>query len=1090
MGCQATDAGQTPRKGMSCGPRALAASAAAVAVTLAVVVFAPSSPAILPMRVLVDGGGGGELVATVEAEYHDASWHSTGIDGGSCAVVTGALPVLRAAVLRPRSLGAERVSIDVVVTELWPTRVHQALQAGGVMECTLAAHVDIFRTGWRVERKLRWSLDASQGPATISVRPQQVKPGVEDGAVSANASYLFEAGLSPGSALGAFLRAVPVAVRAELGYVEESEGALQGHVAVDAELAVTTEAGTGRVVVAVPFTTRTSASIPSLMRCAARAPATAGTSERALVFAAAPGAAATASLLGGRHTVAWSRNLSFAARPEGSRRLATRRLLDADLSQLPALHDLSLLHRFRLDDEVLEVLVAVAGGDPAQATLRVRHGAAFTGAAFTDLMSVTVRTDRLLEPITTLGDDLADLETDLGTFATFIEGDKEVTRWSSPPDMGANITQRGDDFSISVLLPGSMTGALELAGGALKGSFAQGGVSIASLDLALKQPAGSGDYELAGPLLIHFAPPPEPAEAFQVSLTVKPAQDTGGAVVGSLAHPSGTMSVDAKFEVSASGDVSSHALIKDSSSPSPALDFKLSLDVVEPSYGRFLSSLDMSGNRMFSADAGCTRSATSGDTDMHLVLKTVETEPALANASLDFDSDPIYGGRLAAFAEALGEPLFRAWLVAGEIEARRTVDLNLTMGADTSVLGCSLLHSKPDAADVSINATVLSDGVPIGKGAVWGKALDQVLATEAAEDGRRELVLASPGAWGASMSMPPAEGGMVEVVSLAASLAQVGSLVTLEAAVPAMQVGFKLLADSSSAGAVLVDATLTGSGDPDAGTSTSTLSVGGRMEHSGPMSSGRLQVATNGEVHEAVDLRVSRGFLPSPDSTYKFNVSAAADLSSSLGVVVDVKDAYVKTFADWGFAGAGWGLSLLDAQGGETLQQAVGLAMAMPPPAEGAESVAGSMTVEVQGDVAAFIADPAVKMGFRQGIADIVSVPSSAVTVALSVARRLGEARRLAGAVKVDYNITMPAGRDATAAAAAISATPPAEMAVAISKAIAAASGGASNYSMTITEASTPQASTDPKELEPASKAAGAFGVSALWLAALGFVAA
>lgn len=606
-----------------------------------------------------------------------------------------------------------------------------------------------------------------------------------------------------------------------------------------------------------------------------------------------------------------------------------------------------------------------------------------------------------------------------------------------------------------------------------------------------------------------------------MSLTVKPAQDTGGAVVGSLAHPSGTMSLDAKFEVSASGDVSSHALIKDSSSPSPALDFKLSLDVVEPSCGRFLSSLDMSGNRMFSADAGCTRSATSGDTDMHLVLKTVETEPALANASLDFDSDPIYGGRLAAFAEALGEPLFRAWLVAGEIEARRTVDLNLTMGADTSVLGCSLQHSKPDAADVSINATVLSDGVPIGKGAVWGKALDQVLATEAAEDGRRELVLASPGAWGASMSMPPAEGGMVEVVSLAASLAQVGSLVTLEAAVPAMQVGFKLLADSSSAGAVLVDATLTGSGDPDAGTSTSTLSVGGRMEHSGPMSSGRLQVATNGEVHQAVDLRVSRGFLPSPDSTYKFNVSAAADLSSSLGVVVDVKDAYVKTFADWGFAGAGWGLSLLDAQGGETLQQAVGLAMAMPPPAEGAESVAGSMTVEVQGDVAAFIADPAVKMGFRQGIADIVSAPSSAVTVALSVARRLGEARRLAGAVKVDYNITMPAGRDATAAAAAISATPPAEMAVAVSKAIAAASGGASNYSMTITEAPTPRASTEPeeststpqastepeesnytmtttkepeesttKELEPASAAAGAFGVSALWLAALGFVAA
>eukprot|EP00429_Kryptoperidinium_foliaceum_P119086 CAMPEP_0176319294 /NCGR_PEP_ID=MMETSP0121_2-20121125/70227_1 /TAXON_ID=160619 /ORGANISM="Kryptoperidinium foliaceum, Strain CCMP 1326" /LENGTH=53 /DNA_ID=CAMNT_0017661637 /DNA_START=9 /DNA_END=166 /DNA_ORIENTATION=+ len=53
--------------------------------------------------------------------------------------------------------------------------------------------------------------------------------------------------------------------------------------------------------------------------------------------------------------------------------------------------------------------------------------------------------------------------------------------------------------------------------------------------------------------------------------------------------------------------------------------------------------MDMMGSRAFSADAGCARSATSGDMDMHLVVKTVDTAPALANASLDFDSDPVYG---------------------------------------------------------------------------------------------------------------------------------------------------------------------------------------------------------------------------------------------------------------------------------------------------------------------------------------------------------------------------------------------------------------------------------------------------------------
>jgi len=1081
MGCQATDAGQTPRKGMSCGPRALAASAAAVAVTLAVVVFAPSSPAILPMRVLVDGGGGGELVATVEAEYHDASWHSTGIDGGSCAVVTGALPVLRAAVLRPRSLGAERVSIDVVVTELWPTRVHQALQAGGVMECTLAAHVDIFRTGWRVERKLRWSLDASQGPATISVRPQQVKPGVEDGAVSANASYLFEAGLSPGSALGAFLRAVPVAVRAELGYVEESEGALQGHVAVDAELAVTTEAGTGRVVVAVPFTTRTSAPLSSLLRgiAAAGAAAPMGASERALVFAASPSAPATASLLGGLHTVAWSRNLSFTERPEHSRRLAVRRLLD--MSQLPAVHDVRLLHRIRVDDkEALEVLVAVAGGDPAEATVSVRHAALSTGvfssAAFTDLFSITVRTDMLLEPTASLGD-LANYSTGAGTFARSKEGDTEVMRWSAAPDLGANITGRGEDFSISVLLPDRMTGELAMKGGALTGFLAMGDASLANLTGTLKQMAGSEDREFKGKVFIGEAP-------LQVSLTLKAPQNTGMEVLGSIINDNNTtekMSVDAKFDVAASGDVSAHAKIDDSSSPSPELDFKLSVAVVEPACGRILSTLDLEGKRALGVDAGCTRSAGSDDVQAYAVVKTSDAEPAVVNASMDFDSDPVYGGKLAAFAEAGGKPLFKAWVLAGEGAQSRTLDLNLTTGegSESSSLACMLQHSKPGAVDVAINGTVFADGAPLGEGSIQGKALDHVLSTQTAADGRREIVFARPGTWSASVSTPR-EGAMAELATLTASLNQVGSLLTLEVDVPALA-GMTMLADSGVAGGVTVNTTVSTYGEASgASTKTTAMTILGRMNHAGQSASGPLLLAAGGTT-VSLPLDVSRGFVPMPDSTYKFNASLSVDLTSSMGVFVNVDDAFVKTYADWSLAGVGWDLSLRDGRGVEQLTQGVDLGMALPAAAVGATRVTGSMKVQVEGDAAAFIADPMVKMGFRQLLAEIAGVPESAVKVTLSLARRLSETRRLAGAVRVDYEITPPAGADASAVASAISAMSSKDVAAKVTQKIAAAGGKV--YAFTVTESSVPQVDGAAVR-QAASGAPGLYASSVLLLAA------
>lgn len=717
------------------GRRALAAPAALLGLLALAAVFLSTrlSPTIVPTRVLVDGAeDAGELRATIEAEYREAaSWHSTGFEGGSCSVVAPcggrSCQVLRAAVLRPQRLEAERVSIGVVVTELWPTRVRQALQTGGVLECTFAAYVDVFRTGWRVEREIHWSPAFAEGAAEIIVKLQGMKPRVESGALGVNASYLLEAGLAPGSALGAFLRSVPVVVRAEIGYIEEKEGALHGRIAMDVELQVKPEGDTGRTVVALPFSTMTSASLPSLVRQALLAGASlpaAGGAEHVLVFAAAPGARATASLLGATHSVGWSRNFSVTERSESERRLGGRRLL-------PALHEISLLHRFRIDEEVLEVLVAVAGNDPTEATLRVRRATALSGAAFEDLLSLTVRTDKLLEPAMSLG---KEFKSDLGNISSSTERGAEVTRWSGAPDMNASLTRRGEDFSISLVLPGNMKGELALAGGAVTGSLASSGTSLGSVNGTVQKAVGSEDQTFGGTLTVG-------SEPMSFTLTFKPAQRLGGALVGSLANSNNkteTLDVDAKLEVADSGDVSSHLLLKSSKSATAAVDLKLSVDVTEPSCGRILATLDIEGRRELSADTGCTRSAASADFVAHAILNTNDTQPALVNASVDFDSYATYGGMLTAFAHAGGQPLLNMTGAAWQGAESRTLGLNLTMGSEGGVNGLSVQHTLPDAADLSINGSLVVGGAVVGKGSVWGNALDRVLATQTVE-GRREL---------------------------------------------------------------------------------------------------------------------------------------------------------------------------------------------------------------------------------------------------------------------------------------------------------------------------------------------------------------
>eukprot|EP00429_Kryptoperidinium_foliaceum_P013023 CAMPEP_0176048246 /NCGR_PEP_ID=MMETSP0120_2-20121206/23964_1 /TAXON_ID=160619 /ORGANISM="Kryptoperidinium foliaceum, Strain CCMP 1326" /LENGTH=1063 /DNA_ID=CAMNT_0017381661 /DNA_START=64 /DNA_END=3255 /DNA_ORIENTATION=- len=1009
----------------------LAAAATAV-LALSVSGFAcvalktPAAPLILPTRVLIDGGGGQtELVATMEATYHEAaSWHTVGVHGGSCEVRSAFGLAIRAAVLRPRRLGEDRISIKAIVTELRPTRL---IEGGGMVECTLAAYMDMFGTGWRLERELRWRLDTSEWEMTAVVKPQAAQTSGANGTLAVKVSNIFRAQLPPGTASADFFHSVPVTVRAELGYIEKKEGALQGLVSVDADLVVTTDVETGRVVVELPFTTTTAVLLPSIARQMVAAGRSDGAAtESAIVVAAASGAPATAALFGGEHTIAWSRSVSSQT---------GRRLL--------GMRDFRMVHRLRIDEaEVLEVAFAVVGGDPTEISLHAKTASAFDGSAWTQVFGFSVRTDNLLEPLLSDGGISSDgrYVTDFGNFSTSVVGGSELLNWTAD-GMSASLMRRGDDFDLAVNAPGVLAMALGLDRGYLTGTLSQGSGFIASLNGTMKK-VDPSTWKMDSVLKVG-------SEPVLVAGDLKTAQSWGGSVGLRLSNEKGTEvgSIDGKCEVADSGDVSAHIKLITPDAAAPAFEAKLDVDTTLPTCGRIVTSVGVAGARVLLLDFGCKRSAASADFGAHAILGGSESEPAALNTSIDFVSNPSFGGDLVAMAEISGQSLAKIMVAAQEGNEKRTLDLKWTIGAETG--GVGLQFSKPGTDDVTLVASLVLKEVEFAKVDVSGKALDHVMRTQEVA-GRREFVVAKPGIWNASLVMANDAGALQQVGTLGASLAQVGSVMMFEASTPGMWV-LSLAADSSAADAVVVDSRLALPSSAGSSTAFETaLTVGGKMLHQGDVSSGTLTLAV-GDISQGVDLVVSRGFLPKAGGEYAFNMSAVANITG-LGLGVDVQEAHLETYEDWSFAGAGWHVNLRDASGQETFVQVVGFGMMGPPPPTNAPTVRGSMKVEVEGDLAAFIADPQVKMGFQMGIAEIVGVPASFVNVRLSMQRRLSDTRRLDSMVTVDYEITVPSSKNTRTVQSAIQWTPPSKMTAVVAAKMAEL--GAAEYSMTVSEMS------------------------------------
>jgi len=1029
---------------------ALALSALGLA---AVAVKTLTLPAIVPTRVLIDGGRGQkELVATMEAAYHEeASWHTVGVHGGSCEVRSASGPALSAAVLQPLRLGPNRVNIQAVVTELWPMRVRSAIERGGVLECNLAAYVDVFSSGLRVERQLQWSLASSEEATTAVVKPQGAKPRLDNGTLAVDATHIFQARLPPNAALAEFFRTVPVAVRAEFGYAEKREGALQGRISVDAELAVTSEDGTGMVVLELPFMTSASASLPSIARQMVAAGRSDGVAtEHAIVFAPAPGAPATAVLFGGEHTVAWSR----VVRTREARRLA-------------GIQDLKIVQRLRIDDaELLEVAFAIVGGDPTEVSLHAKT--ATDGRAWSEVFGVTVRTDNLLEPVFSNADSdtfAGRYVTDFGNFSTSLVGGSELISWTAD-GMGANLSRSGEDFDLNVQFPDGAAVSLSLKSGDLSGELSKGDSSLANISGTVQK---ADDSTLKLNLAFDVA-----SESITFVGEAKRAQSWGGSLVGNAAFKNGTEigSVDAKIEATESWDGSVHFKIQKASAATPAIEAKIDVDATEPLCGRIVATVATEGERQLGVDLGCTRSAVSADFAAHLVLLQNTSSPVVLNTSMDLASKPGFGGGLVVFCDVLEQRILEASVTAEEGAEKRKLDAKVTAGAPPAqtVLGVGMQFSKPGTADVVLDAVVMQAGREVAKVALSGKPLDQVVNTREVA-GRRELVVANPGMWNATLSVENA-GVWYPAYALGASLAQVGSVVALEVGMPNVMM-MALTADSSAPDAIVVDSKVAMI-DGQTGTQQTALTIGGKMVHSGDYSSSTMTLAA-GSTSQSVDLVVSRGFLPKVGGDYGFNMSATANIA---GVGVDVQDARIETHEDWSFAGIGWHVKLRDASGKETFVQEMELALAGPPPPAGATTIAGSMKVEVTGDVAAFVKDPKVKQSFQVGIAEVVGVPASFVTVELSVERRLSEGRRLAGTVTVNYVIAVPESKDASATVSVLKQTTPAQMTTAFA---AKMSEMGADYSMTVTESSEPEVKA-PEEI--ATDGASGTGARGAWLAA------
>lgn len=643
------------------------------------------SPRIVPVSVLVDGRS--ELVATLEAEYQAPnSWHGVDIGGGACQVsapcAEGRCPVLGAAVRRPRFLAGGRMSFEASLARVWSKNMRRAFAAGSAelgVECALKVSVDVFGTGWRVERELRWSSGGLERSTELEVVRRSLVPRLENGTATLTGSYALLLRSPPGSRVVELLRSVPVTLRAHVGFAER-HGALEGRFAVDSALAVTTGAS-GGLSAEVPYNLTTSAAWPQLMKYLATASDEAvggegrGELESRLEFVAAPGAPVSAALFGDAHSLSWGRSFSTSA--ESERRLDRGRRLGS------ALQDMRMSHRIRLDDEeVGEFVVEMRGGPPAQLRVQLRvadlSGASLGGAKYVDMVSVSLSADKPLEPEVDLHEDvesdLLDVAKPFGNFSLSMEGEGDFRFLAEDLfgqlELGVNRT--GEDFSLNLAFgsaEATVVGELALSDGVLNGSLTASGEPVASLNGTLTKADAAGKQHLA-------------ATVTAVGVSISAEADLmklagGGQVSGSLEFSNGTAigGLDMKFERADSGDMSAAFALSQAESEQPRLKFASSFKKASHQGGRFTASAEQDGKRMLSTELKLEKTV-GGDVAAYAIMEGAEGPPA-ARFKADLDSDAGFGGKWTALLEAQGEPVVDFLLATGEDSEWRTVEISL-----------------------------------------------------------------------------------------------------------------------------------------------------------------------------------------------------------------------------------------------------------------------------------------------------------------------------------------------------------------------------------------------------------------------------
>jgi len=129
------------------------------------------------------------------------------------------------------------------------------------------------------------------------------------------------------------------------------------------------------------------------------------------------------------------------------------------------------------------------------------------------------------------------------------------------------------------------------------------------------------------------------------------------------------------------------------------------------------------------------------------------------------------------------------------------------------------------------------------------------------------------------------------------------------------------------------------------------------------------------------------------------------------------------------------------------------------------EQITGSLILSIVGSCSAFVSDDSVKLAVRKTIAGVATIDVGfvAITMTHSCSRRLakmGSARRLDGAVTVNYVITLPLGHSTTAASIVniISSTTPAAWTTALTTQLSAE--GVTAFTASVTSATAPVVGT------------------------------